>query len=133
MCEVIEDLNYLKTHPLQLLPYVILDYSQNSRQFAPPLSSELNDINPLLPIPSNNKDDTISKSEEKLTNEEINDVINRIIAAAAGSIPDENDHSLTQMDKHSFEILRKQIEKVKDEEDIELKSELLQQILLVSE
>lgn len=126
-------MNYVKAHPLLLLSSIILDYSQNSRQFAPPLSSELDDINPLLPIPSNNKDDITNQSEEKLTNEEINDVINRIIAAAAGSIPDENDHSLTQMDKHSFEILRKQIEKVKDEEDIELKSELLQQILLVSE
>lgn len=68
-----------------------------------------------------------------MSNDEINEVINRIIAAAVGNIPDESDYSMNQLDKHSFEILRKQIEKVKDEEDIQLKSELLQQVLLVSE
>lgn len=81
----------------------------------------------------NNKNDISRKSDEKLSNDEINEVINSIIAAATGSIPDESDYSLTNtLNKHSFEILRKQIEKVKDEEDLQLKSELLQQILLVS-
>lgn len=36
-------------------------------------------------------------------------------------------------DKNSFDVLRKQIDKVREEEDVELKSELLKQILMVSE
>lgn len=43
----------------------------------------------------------------------------------------QNDEKM--FDEHSFEVLRKQIEKVKEEEDVELKSDLLKQMLMVSE
>ncbi|XP_063701972.1 uncharacterized protein LOC134832018 [Culicoides brevitarsis] len=84
---------------------VVKDIGINSYRGA-----ESEDINPPMPLTSN-------------TDANLNAVMNRIIESMT-------EDDLSQMDKNSFEILRKQIEKVKDEEDIQLKSELLQQILL---
>uniref|UniRef100_A0A336M2P2 CSON010652 protein n=1 Tax=Culicoides sonorensis TaxID=179676 RepID=A0A336M2P2_CULSO len=77
---------------------------------APSLSSELNDIHPLIPVYSNPKIGN-NLNGDRLKNDEINEILNGFFGATRGNGFDDSDSYTNQMDQHSFEILRKQIEK----------------------